>query len=81
MVETEDLKRIIKVCMFDQYGTVVDMQAGLTEIATPYLKAKGWTGNPYSFVTCGISTRPMALSASKSGRVASGAKKFWNSDL
>ena len=51
MVETEDLKRIIKVCMFDQYGTVVDMQRGLTEIATPYLEAKGWTGNPYSFVT------------------------------
>ena len=51
LVETEDLKRIIKVCMFDQYGTVVDMQTGLTEIATPYLKAKGWTGNRYSFVT------------------------------
>lgn len=51
MVETEDLKRTIKVCMFDQYGTVVDMQTGLTEIATPYLKAKGWAGNPYSFVT------------------------------
>jgi 2-haloacid dehalogenase len=51
VVETEDLKRTIKVCMFDQYGTVVDMQTGLTEIATPYLKAKGWTGNPYSFVT------------------------------
>jgi 2-haloacid dehalogenase len=51
VVETENLKRTIKVCMFDQYGTVVDMQTGLTEIATPYLKAKGWTGNPYSFVT------------------------------
>jgi 2-haloacid dehalogenase len=51
VVEIEDLKRTIKVCMFDQYGTVVDMQTGLTEIATPYLKAKGWTGNPYSFVT------------------------------
>ena len=44
-------KPTIKVCMFDQYGTVVDMQSGLTEIATPYLKAKGWTGNPHSFVT------------------------------
>jgi hypothetical protein len=50
MVEIEDLKRAIKVCMFDQYDTVVHMQTGLTEIATPYLKANGWTGNPYSFV-------------------------------
>src|SRR5689334_23429444 len=37
--------------MFDQYGTVVDMQGGLTAIATPYLKSKGWSGNPNSFVT------------------------------
>ncbi len=41
----------IKVVMFDQYGTVVDMQKGLTEFASPYLKGKGWTGNPGSFVT------------------------------
>jgi 2-haloacid dehalogenase len=41
----------IKVCMFDQYGTVVDMQGGLTEVATPFLRAKGWTGNPNAFVT------------------------------
>jgi 2-haloacid dehalogenase len=45
------LKQTIRVCMFDQYGTVVDMQSGLTEVATPYLKSKGWEGNPYSFVT------------------------------
>jgi 2-haloacid dehalogenase len=44
-------KNEIKACMFDQYGTVVDMQTGLTEIAGPYLKSKGWTGNPHSFVT------------------------------
>lgn len=37
--------------MFDQYGTVVDMQGGLVEIATPFLKKKGWTGNPNAFVT------------------------------
>jgi 2-haloacid dehalogenase len=37
--------------MFDQYGTVVDMQGGLVKVAAPYLKAKGWTGNPNSFVT------------------------------
>ena len=46
-----DLKASIKVCMFDQYGTVVDMQAGLVEAATPFLRAKGWQGNPNSFVT------------------------------
>jgi len=37
--------------MFDQYGTVVDMQKGLTEVVTPYLKNKGWTGRPDAFVT------------------------------
>jgi 2-haloacid dehalogenase len=45
------LKTDIKVCMFDQYGTVVDMQKGLTEVATPYLQGKGWTGRPDAFVT------------------------------
>ena len=51
MSDAETLKCTVKVCMFDQYGTVVDMQGGLVEVATPYLKAKGWTGNPNSFVT------------------------------
>jgi 2-haloacid dehalogenase len=51
VMRAEHLKRKIKVVMFDQYGTVVDMQKGLTEIAAPFLKAKGWTGNPGSFVT------------------------------
>jgi 2-haloacid dehalogenase len=51
MADAETLKRTIKLCMFDQYGTVVDMQTGLTEFATPYLKAKGWSGKPNSFVT------------------------------
>ncbi len=51
MTEAAELKRSIKVCMFDQYGTVVDMQGGLTAIATPFLRDKGWTGNPNSFVT------------------------------
>ena len=37
--------------MFDQYGTIVDMQTGLTEFVTPFLKAKGWVGDPGSFVT------------------------------
>ncbi len=51
MSSAEQLKKKIKVVMFDQYGTVVDMQAGLTEIAAPFLKQKGWNGNPGSFVT------------------------------
>ena len=51
MSDAQALKQMIKICMFDQYGTVVDMQAGLTEIAAPFLKKKGWGGNPNSFVT------------------------------
>jgi 2-haloacid dehalogenase len=45
------LKRDIKVLAFDQYGTIVDMQKGLTEAAAPFLKQKGWTGEASSFVT------------------------------
>src|SRR5712691_2336424 len=51
MNDIESLRRSVKVCMFDQYGTVVDMQTGLTEVAAPFLKAKGWSGSPNSFVT------------------------------
>ena len=47
----EALKDKIRVCMFDQYGTVVNMQKGLTEVVTPYLKGKGWNGRPDAFVT------------------------------
>ena len=50
-MEPAELKHAIKVCMFDQYGTVVDMQGGLIEVATPFLAAKGWAGRPDSFVT------------------------------
>jgi 2-haloacid dehalogenase len=46
-----ELRSRIKVCMFDQYGTVVDMQTGLWEVAVDFLKNKGWTGNAYEFVT------------------------------
>jgi 2-haloacid dehalogenase len=49
--DIEVLKREVKVLMFDQYGTVVDMQQGLTEAVTPFLQAKGWSGNPHQFVT------------------------------
>ena len=51
MSETDILKREVKVLTFDLYGTVVDMQSGLTQAATPFLKKKGWTGKPNSFVT------------------------------
>jgi 2-haloacid dehalogenase len=50
-VNIEDIKASVKVCMFDQYGTVVDMQGGLTAIAAPFLKTKGWSGDANSFVT------------------------------
>jgi len=46
-----ELKDSLDVLTFDLYGTVVDMQKGLTEFVTPYLKNKRWTGNPNSFVT------------------------------
>jgi hypothetical protein len=45
------LKAKTKVCMFDQYGTVVDMQKGLTEVVTPYLREKGWGGRTDAFVS------------------------------
>ncbi len=45
------LKRDIRALAFDQYGTIVDMQKGLTEVVTPFLKGKGWAGKPDSFVT------------------------------
>jgi 2-haloacid dehalogenase len=51
MARADDLKSAVRICMFDQYGTVVDMQTGLTEVAAPYLKAKGWSGRPDAFVT------------------------------
>jgi 2-haloacid dehalogenase len=51
MTDVESLKRSIKLCMFDQYGTVVDMQGGLVTAVTPFLKAKGWAGEANDFVT------------------------------
>jgi 2-haloacid dehalogenase len=47
----EILKREIKALVFDQYGTVVDMQKGLTDAVAPFLATKGWKGEPGSFVT------------------------------
>jgi 2-haloacid dehalogenase len=51
MTDPQQLRATIKICMFDQYGTVVDMQGGLVEATTPFLKRKGWPGNANSFVT------------------------------
>ncbi|MGH6816410.1 MAG: haloacid dehalogenase type II, partial [Hyphomicrobiaceae bacterium] len=51
MENLEVLKREAQVLIFDLYGTVVDMQSGLTEAVTPFLQQKGWTGSPSSFVT------------------------------
>ncbi len=52
MATTEDiLRRETRALVFDLYGTVVDMQSGLTATVTPFLKKKGWEGNPSSFVT------------------------------
>jgi 2-haloacid dehalogenase len=47
----EKLRKETRVCMFDLYGTVVDMQGGLTRAVTPYLEKKGWTGEPGRLVT------------------------------
>jgi len=47
----EILQREIKWLVFDQYGTIVDMQKGLTAMVEPFLKDKGWDGAPNSFVT------------------------------
>jgi 2-haloacid dehalogenase len=46
-----ELGRTVSVLTFDLYGTVVDMQAGLTAAVTPYLRTKGWGGQPGSLVT------------------------------
>ena len=44
-------KSEISTLIFDQYGTIVDMQLGLTEAVSPFLKDKGWPGDPHRFVT------------------------------
>ena len=51
MTPIETLRQQIKVLSFDQYGTVVDMQGGLVEFVTPFLRDKDWPGRPDQFVT------------------------------
>jgi 2-haloacid dehalogenase len=45
------LRREITTLIFDQYGTIVDMQSGLVAAVTPFLEKKGWAGDPNKFVT------------------------------
>jgi 2-haloacid dehalogenase len=51
MTAIETLRRDTRICMFDLYGTVVDMQGGLTSAVTPWLQGKGWKGEPSRLVT------------------------------
>ncbi|MCB1509670.1 MAG: haloacid dehalogenase type II [Hyphomicrobiaceae bacterium] len=51
MERPEILRREVRALVFDQYGTIVDMQKGLVEAVTPFLRNKGWDGKPNSFVT------------------------------
>ena len=51
MSTIEEVRTHCHTLMFDLYGTVVDMQGGLTRAVTPYLKDKGWGGRPDALVT------------------------------
>ena len=51
MSAIETIRREVGICMFDLYGTVVDMQGGLTRAVAPFLKARGWAGEPSRLVT------------------------------
>jgi 2-haloacid dehalogenase len=51
MTALDIIKRDTAICMFDLYGTVVDMQGGLTRMVAPYLKDKGWAGDASRLVT------------------------------
>jgi 2-haloacid dehalogenase len=50
-MDIQELKASVRLCMFDQYGTVVDMQGGLREVAADFLKGKGSDIGPNAFVT------------------------------
>lgn len=51
MAEESELADGLEYLTFDLYGTVVDMQGGLTEAVIPFLEQKGWGGRPHQFVT------------------------------
>ena len=46
-----ELQRTVTTLMFDFYGTVVDMQTGLTEAIAPFLRERGYSGKPSAVVT------------------------------
>ncbi len=51
MTASDTIRHEVRICMFDLYGTVVDMQAGLTRAVTHYLAAKGSAIEPGRLVT------------------------------
>lgn len=50
-MSTQEHVRGVKALMFDFYGTVVDMQGGLTRAVTPLLRERGYEGEPGQLVT------------------------------
>ena len=48
---TETRLSDLEILTFDLYGTVVDMQSGLTQAITPFLENKGYEGRPDRVVT------------------------------
>jgi 2-haloacid dehalogenase len=50
-VRQQRLRAEINTLVFDLYGTVVDMQKGLTEMVRPFLQKKKWNGDAHRFVT------------------------------
>src|SRR5215212_10362734 len=51
VVTPAELQRTVTTLMFDFYGTVVDMQTGLTEAIAPFLRERGYSGRPEAVVT------------------------------
>jgi hypothetical protein len=46
MTAIEGLKSSVRLCMFDQYGTIVDMQGGLRDFAAGFLGRKAGPAIP-----------------------------------
>ena len=63
METSNKFNKKIKLIIFDQYGTIVDMQKGLTEAVIPFLKKKKWDGDPNRFVTWWRRTQMSILTA------------------
>jgi 2-haloacid dehalogenase len=51
MLGLQELKKTLRVVMFDQYGTVVDIQGELVKAIEPFLAKKGYKGSANSLVT------------------------------